>query len=88
MPHVLGLDFAGVDVLNLTVGRVRYSSLRGPGKISELQLNVKNQVLTDIRSMADLTNAVLNTVFRNGITLISAPAADFAPGRKRERERR
>lgn len=65
------LDFAGLDTLNFTIGKVRYTSLRRPGSATEVNLGYKNQVATGIKSLTDLSNLVIKTLFRNGITVIN-----------------
>jgi hypothetical protein len=72
---VFGLRFAGIDTLNLSLGRVKYTSLKRPSRTTELKLDLKNEILMNVRSMADLTNLVMATLFRNGITITTdAPA--------------
>ncbi|MBI4658052.1 MAG: hypothetical protein HY735_04235, partial [Verrucomicrobia bacterium] len=53
-------EFAGIDVLNLTLGKVRYSNLKQPGKNLEAQFGLKNEILTHIRTLPDLCNLIMN----------------------------
>jgi uncharacterized protein involved in outer membrane biogenesis len=72
-PHrpdsLLGWEFVGVDTLNLSLGRLRYSSLRRPGKATELKVGLKNEVLTNMKSFDEIRELVLKRIFRNGITI-------------------
>src|SRR5207249_8859335 len=79
----MGLQFAGIDTLNLSVGKVKYSSLRKPGKSTELEIGLKNEVLTNVKSMEDLSGLLLKVIFRKGFNILTGgPSAgiDLFPG--------
>lgn len=80
---VLGFTIDGVDTLNLTLGRARFTSLRNPGKATEVELGLKNEIFTDIRSVAQLRQVLMKALLRNGIT-ISGPLPP-GPGARRGR---
>ncbi len=40
---IFGFAFSGVETLNLTLGKARYTSLRRPGKATEVQLGLKKR---------------------------------------------
>jgi uncharacterized protein involved in outer membrane biogenesis len=42
--------FPRIDTLNLSLGRATYVSLKNPGKVDELSLDVRNQIYTDVNS--------------------------------------
>ncbi|MBI2948378.1 MAG: hypothetical protein HYY23_12100, partial [Verrucomicrobia bacterium] len=65
------LDFAGIDVLNLTLGKIRYSNLKHPGKELDVQVGLKNEILTGIKTLPELSDLILNILFRRGITITS-----------------
>lgn len=69
--QIAGLRFAGIDILNLTLGKVRLTSLRHPGKGTEIELDLRNQVLTQVRSMVELRDLVVRALFRHGITIVT-----------------
>jgi uncharacterized protein involved in outer membrane biogenesis len=66
-----GIDFGfgGIEVLNLTLGKVRHISLKNPGKRAEYNLDLRNEIITNIKSVADLSNIIMNILLRNGITI-------------------
>jgi hypothetical protein len=71
-----GWDFAGIDTLNLSVGKVKYTSLRRPENATDVVVGLRNEVYTNVKSLAELQNLVTRTLFRNGITITSKPPAD------------
>lgn len=70
---VLGVSFGSIDTLNLTVGKVRYTSLRHPDANTEVTIGLNNAVFTHVRSVAELTSVVLNSMVQNGITITQPP---------------
>jgi len=62
-------DFAGIDVLNLSVGKIRYSNLNRPGKDMDVHVGLKNEILTGIKTLPELSDLILNILFRRGITI-------------------
>jgi hypothetical protein len=79
--QVLGLGFAGIDTLNLTVGKIRYTSLRRPENTAEVKVGLRNEIYTNVRSLADLGDLLLRSSFRNGITITTkAPQPRSAAG--------
>jgi hypothetical protein len=69
--NLFGLEFGGIETLNLSLGKVRFTSLKQASKATEVQLALKDEVLTNVRSAADLTNLVMKVLFRNGITIVT-----------------
>lgn len=79
-------QFAGIDVLNLTMGMVRYSSLKQPGKDMDVQLGLKNEILTHIKTLPELSELILNILFKRGITITSqGDRTSITVGPKHER---
>jgi uncharacterized protein involved in outer membrane biogenesis len=66
--------FSGIDVLNLTLGKVRYTSLKNPTRNAEVTLGLQNEIVTNIQSFAELSELTLNILLNKGITFVSAPA--------------
>lgn len=71
-PSWMGLKFQGIEILNLTLGKIRYSSLKKPGKTTEVELGLKNEIITDIKTLPQLTDLLLNAMLKKGITISSA----------------
>jgi hypothetical protein len=72
------LEFAGIDVLNLTIGKIRWSNLSDPRKNSETKIGWTNMVLTKIGSYDDLGENLIRIFIqsRNGA---SEPGQRTAP---------
>jgi hypothetical protein len=49
-----GYTFTGIDVLNLSVGAVKYVDLKEPGRNRVAAINLENQIYTNVMSSADL----------------------------------
>ncbi len=52
-------EFAGIDVLNLSLGKLRYVDMKEPDKATEASLGIQNEVITDIKTEEDLRNKML-----------------------------
>jgi len=77
-------EFAGIDTLNLTVGKFKRSRLDQPGSTKETNLNLNNVVITNIKSAEDAQNKLLPVLVRSGLKLFSegffsAPTPPLAP---------
>jgi hypothetical protein len=59
-----GLEFAGIDVLNLTLGTVRLTDMARPGASREFRIDVTNETLREVASMEDLTPLLFKVIFR------------------------
>jgi uncharacterized protein involved in outer membrane biogenesis len=80
--RLFGLKFGGIDTLNLSVGKIRYTSFRRPESTTQVALGVRNAVYTHIRSVTDLKNLVTRTLFGNGFTITIAPRRRNAVSRR------
>lgn len=70
-PLIAGLKFSGIDMLNLTLGKMKYSNLKQPGKDYEFAFGLQNEILTQIKTLPELSDLVLKTFFNRGITITS-----------------
>ena len=59
-----GVAFAGIGTLNLTVGKISFTSLKQPGRNWSRELGVKNEVVNDVKSAADLSGLLLKTALK------------------------
>ena len=59
-------QFSGVDVLNLTVGRARFTNLKDPRQNREFNANLQNQVFWKVKTMDDLNGILLMIWLRSG----------------------
>lgn len=76
---VLGLEFAGIDTLNLTFDKITYRSLRHPGRAAEVKVGLKNEIVTGIKSMAELRPILARAFVRNGITISPGAGSNRPP---------
>ncbi|MBM3832190.1 MAG: hypothetical protein FJ403_02715 [Verrucomicrobia bacterium] len=70
---VLGFPFDGIDTLNLTLGKIKYLSMKKPGKSTEVDLGLKNKIVTGVKSVEDLSNILITAMLQKGITLLGNP---------------
>jgi hypothetical protein len=75
--------FQGIDMLNLTVGKVRYTNLRLPKRNQEMEVNLRNEIVQNVRTEQDLAAILFKVLLRAGITvyLDPKPAIHSAPKR-------
>lgn len=68
--------FGGIDTLNLTLERIRSYQLGSKTPPATLHLGLQNEILRDLRTTADLEQALLDLVARLGLgPLLHTPAA-------------
>ena len=60
------LEFAGIDTLNLTLGKIKQTDLKQPANSREFALGVTNEVISDIRDGRDLQVKLLPLLLRTG----------------------
>lgn len=61
-----GLDFKGIDSLNVSVGSFKYLDLQNQSNNLEQKIGIDNCVITNISSAADLTGLGLLVALRSG----------------------
>jgi hypothetical protein len=59
-----GLDFMGIDVLNVSVGTAKFSDLKDPRNTREQKIGIENQVIKNVKSQADLAGLALLVALR------------------------
>jgi uncharacterized protein involved in outer membrane biogenesis len=59
-------QFTGVDVLNLSLGRVKFIDLKDPRQNREWPLNIQNQVFKNVKSAGDFGGLALFIALRGG----------------------
>jgi hypothetical protein len=60
------LNFSGVDVLNLTVGQVRFIDLKNPRRNQQFNPNLQNQIFRNVKTTADLYGILMMIWLRSG----------------------
>jgi uncharacterized protein involved in outer membrane biogenesis len=61
-------QFIGIDTLNFTLGKATFMSMKQPGQVDEMKMDIKNQVLTNIKSGKDLSSLWIVLMLKNGIS--------------------
>jgi hypothetical protein len=61
------IDFAGIDTLNLTLGKATHLDMKRPGKPDEFRVNINHQVFTNIKSENDFSGILLVALLRSGV---------------------
>jgi uncharacterized protein involved in outer membrane biogenesis len=61
------LNFTGIDVVNITLGKFLVSNLAS-GRGEEIDFGIKNQILRDVKTEADLASLGLMTLSRGKVT--------------------
>jgi hypothetical protein len=64
-----GLKFDRIEVLNLSVNKVRYSNMRFPKRDNETDLRIKNEIIQNLKSPQDVAGVLLKVLLRAGITV-------------------
>lgn len=64
------MKFGGIETLNLTLGKVRKVDLNYPDKPTETELDVRGQVMKDIKTQDDFQNKVLPVLLRGGVAVV------------------
>jgi uncharacterized protein involved in outer membrane biogenesis len=69
------LEFDGVETLNASFGKLRLTDLKVPENSREIDVNLKNEIASEVRTQEDLMALAIRVVLRNGLSLIANPAA-------------
>jgi hypothetical protein len=67
------LQFTGIDVLNLTLGKARYVDLQNARNNREVNLNFQNQIFKDVKSPGDIYGILFMIWLRSGGGVSTAP---------------
>jgi uncharacterized protein involved in outer membrane biogenesis len=73
------VTFTGIDVLNYSLGKARFIDLKDPGQNREVQMNLKNEVVRDVKSNDALYGVLLPIWMRYGGEL-GIPVDEFFSG--------
>jgi hypothetical protein len=61
--------FRGIDVLNLSVDHVKYTSLRNPRHNQETAVAIRNDIIQNVSTEQDISAILLKIFLRAGITI-------------------
>jgi len=63
-PHTNALEFAGIDKLVVSLGKVNFIDLQQPQNSTQLDLGVKDEVVRNLKTSEDLENWATALVIR------------------------
>lgn len=71
------MEFAGLDLLNLTLGKGTWTDLRISGTPREFDLGIRNEVVQDMKDSKELVTKLTPVLVRAGLAFfgVGAPAA-------------
>jgi hypothetical protein len=72
-----GLDFQGVDVLNVSVGSAKFIDLKNPGNDREQKIGIDNLVMKNVKTPADLAGLGVLVALRSGDFFTEIFGSDF-----------
>jgi hypothetical protein len=58
--------FTGIDTLNLTLGKLKYTDLKDPANDKEINLGVREEIYSNIKTEADLYGVGLMLLLKHG----------------------
>ncbi len=70
LPQQAGMEFLGIETLNLTLGKMRYLDLKAPGQAKEINLGLKEEVVRNVKSVADLSGVMIKVALKQGAGLL------------------
>ncbi len=83
-------DFEGIDVLNLSLGRMRFIDLKHPEKNRDVLINLDNQVFSNVKTEGSVDGILITLWLRSGGASLIRPqdiAGDYF-GRKSDATRK
>jgi hypothetical protein len=60
------LAFGGIDVLNLSVGQVKYSSMNQPNQVRQVKVGIQNEIIKNLQTTQALSSLALRILLQNG----------------------
>ena len=74
------IEFSGIDTLKVTLGHVRFSSMKNPAKGQVIAMDVKDYELKNVKSAADLSGLVLAIMLKNGVNFLGTGFSTLTGG--------
>lgn len=73
------LDFAGIDILNLSVGRVKRVDLAAPDNVQVFRADLRDELFTDLRAPGDYVLAASRLALKLGLKRLTAGTTNVPP---------
>jgi len=64
------VEFGGIDVLNLSLGKMRFVDLKDPKQNREFSFGIKDEVVRNVRGVGDLTGLMLKIALKQGPSML------------------
>jgi len=64
-------DFQGIDTLKLTVGKLKFTSVKDPARNEEAYVGIRDETITDVKSMKDLQPLIGRISLEKGLKFLS-----------------
>jgi hypothetical protein len=77
------LRFAGIDTLNVSVGKATYLHLARPGKPDELKFNVEHQIFTNVKTDQDFAADIIIALLKSNSGVLQSWLQLTAPAPKK-----
>jgi len=77
-----GIEFQGIDVLTLSLGRAKYLDLGNPNNNREIHVDLQRQIFNNVKAEADLYGILFIIWLRSGGAISVAPGSQTAIGWK------
>jgi hypothetical protein len=58
------LEFAGIDEMHLTIGRVTFRDLQKPSKSKDILVNIRDELVTGLKTDEDLQDWIGGFIFK------------------------
>jgi hypothetical protein len=77
------MEFAGLDMLNLTLGKGTWTDLRQSGTPREFDLGIRNEIVRDVKDARELITKLTPILVRAGLSFfgVGAPASEGGTNR-------
>lgn len=63
--------FQGIDTLNLSIGRFKYTSYKTPTNNQEIWVGVRNEIVNNVKSAKDLEPLIARIALQKGVPIIA-----------------
>jgi uncharacterized protein involved in outer membrane biogenesis len=73
------LKFAGIETLNLSLGKATFLRMAKPMEVEELPMNIRNQVFTNIKNEDDFSSVMVVALIRGGVNVMATAKPGHGP---------
>ena len=62
-----GFEFTGIDLLNLSIGKLRFTNLQQPSQTREVSIQLHNEMLRNVKAASDLSELLVKLVLQKAL---------------------